>query len=112
MAFVAIANVVDVSPGAMKKVLLGDKELLVINLDGRFYTMDDRCVHMQGDLSAGTLTGNVVTCPRHGSQYDVRTGKVLRGPKIAFVKLQGKDMKVYETKVEGSAIMADIQSAA
>lgn len=110
MAFVTMVKVGEVAPGSMKKATIGGKEYLVVNLEGRFYTMDDRCAHMQGDLSAGTLEGKVVTCPRHGSQYDVTNGKGLRGPKIAFVRLAPYTMKVYETKVEGEFVMADLQA--
>jgi 3-phenylpropionate/trans-cinnamate dioxygenase ferredoxin subunit len=50
------------------------------------------------------LEGNVVTCPRHGSQFDVTNGKNLRGPKIGLVRLHTGDVKAYEVKVEGDVI--------
>jgi 3-phenylpropionate/trans-cinnamate dioxygenase ferredoxin component len=108
MAFVKIAGVGEVAPGSMKKSIIGGKEYLVVNLGGKFYAMDNRCAHMQGDLSAGTLEGNVVTCPRHGSQYDVTNGKGLRGPKIVFARLAPYTMKTYVTRVEGESVLADL----
>lgn len=100
MVFTKVARADEIPAGTMKKVMVGEKEILVVNLAGKFYAMDGRCGHMQGDLSAGTLEGSVVTCPRHGSQYEVTTAKALRGPKIV-VRMKGIDLKTYETKVEG-----------
>jgi len=49
----------------MKKVTVGDKEFLIINVDGKYYAIGARCTHAGGDLSQGSLKGNIVTCPRH-----------------------------------------------
>jgi len=107
LPYTKIASVNDVALGTMKKFMIGQKEYLVVNLGGKFYTIDDRCTHMQGDLSLGILEGNVVTCPRHGSQFDVTTGKSLRGPKIV-VRMRTGNTKAYDTKIEGSDVMVDI----
>jgi len=49
-------------------------------VDGQWCAISDRCPHAGAQLSAGELEGTVVTCPQHGSQFDVRTGERLRGP--------------------------------
>lgn len=54
--------------------------LVVYRVDGRLCAVSDRCPHAGAALSSGGLEGAVVTCPRHGSQFDVRTGERLRGP--------------------------------
>ncbi len=64
--------------GIMKKVMVGDHEVLLALAEGHFYAADNRCPHMGGDLSHGTLEGTVVTCPRHGSQFDLKDGHVIR----------------------------------
>ena len=55
-------------------------------------------------LSKGKLEGKVVTCQRHGSQFDVKTGTCIGGPKIGFIKLKAKDEITYEVKVEDKSI--------
>lgn len=108
MTYQKVATVDAIPSGSMKMVKAGEKELLVVNIGGKFYAMDNRCSHMSGDLSTGTLTDKIVTCPRHGSQYDVTSAKSVRGPKIAFVKMKGKDLASYRTKVDGLDVMVDL----
>jgi nitrite reductase/ring-hydroxylating ferredoxin subunit len=66
----------DVPPGSA--LLVGN--VAVFNVDGKFYATADECTHKQGPLSDGELDGEVVTCPYHGAQFNVCTGKVLLGP--------------------------------
>ena len=54
--------------------------LCVVRADGRLRAIADRCPHAGASLSGGTLDGAVLTCPRHGSQFDVTTGERVRGP--------------------------------
>jgi 3-phenylpropionate/trans-cinnamate dioxygenase ferredoxin subunit len=108
MSYVRVARVDELPSGSMKKVIANGKELLLANIDGNFYAMDNLCSHMKGDLSEGTLSNNVVTCPKHGSQFDLTNAKCVRGPKIAFVKMKGKDLSAYETKVEGQELLVNL----
>ncbi|NKQ54372.1 Rieske 2Fe-2S domain-containing protein [Amycolatopsis sp. K13G38] len=57
----------------------------VYQVDGRLCAVSDRCPHAGAELSTGELAGAVLTCPRHGSQFDVRTGERVRGPADAEV---------------------------
>ena len=52
----------------------------VYQVDGAVCAIADRCPHAGALLSEGELDGRQVTCPRHGSQFDVRTGERMRGP--------------------------------
>jgi nitrite reductase/ring-hydroxylating ferredoxin subunit len=54
--------------------------LAVYHVGGRLYALEDRCPHAGAMLSGGDLEGTVVTCPGHGSQFDVRDGERRRGP--------------------------------
>jgi nitrite reductase/ring-hydroxylating ferredoxin subunit len=78
--FVEVAKVSEISNGKMKHVEVDGKEVLIANVNGKFYAISDRCSHMNALLSMGTLTGNTVTCPFHGAKYDVTTGKKLSEP--------------------------------
>lgn len=108
MAFVKVASLDEIPVGRMRKVTAGSEEVLLSNIGGKVYGISAVCSHMKGDLSKGTLDGDVVTCPKHSSQYDVTSGKVLQGPKIAFLKLKGKDVKAYEGKVEGNDLLVNV----
>jgi len=63
--------------GTMRGYTANHAKVLVAHVEGRFYAMDARCPHMRADLSRGTLRGFIVTCPLHGSQFDVRDGSVV-----------------------------------
>ena len=93
----------------MKIIKLEEKEILIANVDGNYYAIGNRCTHAGGDLSRGTLEGNIVTCPKHGSKFDVTTGKVVSGPKILFLRPKIKDEPSYEVKVEGKDVLLKIE---
>jgi nitrite reductase/ring-hydroxylating ferredoxin subunit len=67
-------------PGTAIRVSVGGREIAVFNLGSTFHAIDAACTHVHGPLDKGRVEGNVVTCPWHGSQFDVRTGEVRRGP--------------------------------
>jgi nitrite reductase/ring-hydroxylating ferredoxin subunit len=80
MAMVKVANVGDVSAGASKVVEAGGKTLALFNLGGTFYALDNRCTHLGGPLGEGAIEGTRVTCPWHGSVFDITTGEVVGPP--------------------------------
>jgi nitrite reductase/ring-hydroxylating ferredoxin subunit len=89
----------------MKKVLIDDREVLIVNVEGIYYAVDNLCTHFAGDLSEGVLEGNVVTCPNHGSKFDVTTGKVVSPPAEALGRPDIEDLQTYLVKVEDQYIM-------
>ncbi|MCP8304192.1 MAG: non-heme iron oxygenase ferredoxin subunit [archaeon] len=105
MKFVKVAETSEIPMGKMKKVKLEEKEILIANVDGNYYAIENRCTHAGGDLSKGALDGRIVTCPRHGSRFDVTTGKAVSGPKILFLRFKTKDAPSFEVKVEGKDLM-------
>jgi len=102
---VRVAGIGDIPPGMMKDVMLGDKAILVANVGGKFYAVAGRCSHRQGILANGTLEASIVTCPRHGSKFDVTTGKNVGGPKVMGIRGSTGDIQAFEVKVEGSDVM-------
>lgn len=80
--------------GTMKAVVVKEQEILIAKVGDRYYAADNRCTHMGGKLSLGKLEGTVVTCPRHGSQFDLRDGSVVRWLKGAgLISVLGKVIK-------------------
>ncbi|MEN6378484.1 MAG: non-heme iron oxygenase ferredoxin subunit [Methanofastidiosum sp.] len=108
MGFVKICKVSDVKDGTMKKFEVEEKEILVSNIGGKYYAINNKCTHRNGDLSQGKLEGNIVTCPKHGSKFDITTGKVVSGPKIPLLKLKVNDEEKYEVKIDGENILIKI----
>ncbi|MGD1060419.1 MAG: non-heme iron oxygenase ferredoxin subunit, partial [Methanomassiliicoccales archaeon] len=77
MTFVEIARTSDVPRGKMKHFELAGKEILLVNVDGRFYAVSDRCAHASAPLSMGKLDGTTIVCPLHFARFDVTTGECL-----------------------------------
>jgi nitrite reductase/ring-hydroxylating ferredoxin subunit len=76
MEFVTVARVEDVAPGTVTEVTAGEETLALANVDGRFYAMQGKCLHLEGPLGEGTIDADhYLTCPWHGWKYDVETGK-------------------------------------
>ena len=68
----------DLSEGTMKAVTVEEQEVLLVRTKDGFHAVGNICPHMKGRLSQGTLDGTIVTCPRHGSQFNVTNGEVVR----------------------------------
>ncbi len=106
--FLQVATTSDIGVGKMKKVTVGETDVLIANVDGAYYAIGALCTHYAGDLSEGTLNGNVVTCPNHGSKFDVTTGKVVSPPTEPLGREEIEDETQYAVKVENGAIFVKI----
>lgn len=118
--YIPVANLNDFT--GKLKVEVEDQEILVVNVKGEIYAVSDRCGHMGPSLFYGELNDYNIECPLHGTQFDVRTGKVAstetKKPKLKFLKddldalLKGlglpivkvKPLLTYKTKVEDGVI--------
>jgi len=96
--FVHVASTSEIPEGRMKKVTVGNQQVLVVNLKGKYYAIGNVCTHLGGSLDRGILDGNEVECPLHHSHFDVTTGQVKRGPAT-------RPELVYDVKVEGGSIL-------
>ena len=83
------------------------EEVLLANVNGVYYAIGNVCTHEGGNLSKGTLQGNIVTCPKHKAQFDVTTGKVVSPPKVLFMHPKINNEPTYTVKVEGTAILLE-----
>jgi nitrite reductase/ring-hydroxylating ferredoxin subunit len=77
---VEVSEAAKLAEGELAAFDVGGVRLAVANVDGTLHVFGDTCTHLQCSLAQGDLDGTVVTCPCHGSQFDVTTGDVLRGP--------------------------------
>ena len=97
---VRIANANDVVAGAMRVFEVVGTKVSVANVGGNIYAFDDTCTHRGCSLATGKLDGTTVTCPCHGSQFDVTSGEVLRGPAEQPVRSRLVQVKSGEILVE------------
>ncbi len=109
-----VAKAEELKAGTMKKVVVEGREILLARIGDKYYAVEDRCPHMKGDLSQGKLDGTVVTCPVHGSQFDVTTGQVVRWLKGGLMSKLGsmfkppKSLSVYNVKVEAGKVFLEV----
>jgi nitrite reductase/ring-hydroxylating ferredoxin subunit len=103
--FVNVAVKSEIEPGKMKAVKVGDKDVLIVNVNGAFYAIGGKCTHHGGNLAKGTLEGKILTCPSHHAQFDVTTGKVVSHPKVPLVHPKANDEVTYEVKVDQENIL-------
>ena len=99
LLLVRIENAKDIAAGEMRVFDVAGTKVNIASVDGRLHAFDDTCTHRACSLAKGELEGTTVTCPCHGSQFDVTTGEVLRGPaqqpvRSRLVKIEGEGLLV------------------
>jgi len=87
----------DPPDGELRRVEAGGRAVCVARLDGEWIAFDDTCTHEECSLAGGELDGNVVVCPCHGSEFDVRTGDVLTPPAL-------EPLPIYEARVDDGTL--------
>ncbi len=102
MGKIIAGKVSDITPGKMIKVAVDGREILVANIDGEFFAVDDTCTHSGASLSEGELNGNVVTCGWHKAEFDCKTGKLAKFP----AKI--RDLGTYKVSVESDNVFVEM----
>jgi len=112
--FTEVAKAEEIKNGATKAVSVAGHQILIARVADKYYAVDNLCTHMKGNLSKGKLEGTVVTCPLHGSQFDISTGHVVRWLKGGLISKVGsalkpsKDLTVYNVKVEEGRVLVEV----
>jgi nitrite reductase/ring-hydroxylating ferredoxin subunit len=83
-ARIKVASIEDLASGEGRVVEAAGRTLALFNVDGRFYAMDNACVHRGGPLGEGDLDGTIVTCPWHAWRWDVTTGANVNNPAVTM----------------------------
>ena len=73
--FITVAKVEEIPPGTGKTVDVNGVWIALFNVDGSFVAVDNTCPHAGGPIGEGSLSGDIVTCPWHGWQFNIRTGQ-------------------------------------
>jgi len=101
MGFVKVTSTKKLSSANMLGVELGERKILIVNLNGKYYAIGNVCTHLACMLSDGELKGETVQCPCHGSIFNVKTGNVVKGP-------AKRSEPTFEVKVEGEQILVNL----
>jgi nitrite reductase/ring-hydroxylating ferredoxin subunit len=91
----------DVPENELNQFTLRGNEILVINRNKEFYCLDARCTHAGAPLAEGKLENNILTCPWHGSRFNIETGEVVRGP-------AKKQLRKYNSIVKENNLLVDL----
>jgi 3-phenylpropionate/trans-cinnamate dioxygenase ferredoxin subunit len=112
--FTEVSKIDELKNGTMEAVSIAGREILLAKVGDNYYAVDGRCPHMKGNLAQGKLEGTVVTCPLHGSQFDISNGRVvrwLRGglmSKVGKALKPSKDLTVYNVRVEDGRVLVEV----
>ena len=99
--WVQIARVADCPPGQCLERVAGDRIVALFNVAGNLYALDGICPHQGGPLGQGNLSGAVVTCPWHGWQFDVRTGRHQLNESVVQPQMT--------VRIDGQAVFVDVE---
>jgi 3-phenylpropionate/trans-cinnamate dioxygenase ferredoxin subunit len=99
--YLSVARVEELDDGQRLLLEVDGRPLAVFRIAGQYFAIADVCSHDDGPVAEGPLTGFEVECPRHGSHFDIRTGKVLSLPAAA-------DIPAYPVRVVDGEILVGI----
>jgi len=96
-----VCRTTEIMPGQMKKVSVDENEILVTNIDGNYFAIDDTCTHAGATLSEGKLEDSTITCDWHGAKFDCKNGKLIKFPG------EINDLKSYKVIVESNDVFVE-----
>jgi len=99
--FVEIAPTSELPNGERLFVEIEARPLVIFNIAGQFFSIGDVCSHDDGPVGEGDIEGFNITCPRHGAEFDIRTGKVMQMPAVV-------DIPAYPVRVVDGMIQVGI----
>ncbi len=99
--FVKAATKSEIADQSVKLLNIEGKRIALFNLGGEFYALDDTCPHASGPLSEGSIEGEDVECPWHGSRFNIKTGEVTAPP-------ADENVARYNVRVTGDDIEVEV----
>ena len=99
--WVNVADLDECPPGTLLDVEAGQESIVLANIDGDLYALQNRCSHQDLPLSDGELDGDRLECLYHGARFDVCTGRAVGLPAI-------KPVEVFDVEVRGQEVYVRI----
>lgn len=96
--YIDVASLAELAPGRTLKINTTVGDILLANVEGKIYAVDDMCTHEDSSLSLGCLKGELVSCTLHGSRFSVRTGQAMEEP--ATESLRRYSVRVKHGRIE------------
>lgn len=109
MNFIKAAKTSDLTEGSKIIVHMETQDILLTNVRGSYYAVENKCPHMGGSLYDGKLEGSNIVCPRHGSVFDVTTGKTVEAGTLFRIKVKVRDLKNFPVRIEGTDVLIGIE---
>lgn len=99
--FLDIAPASELPNGERLFIEVEGKSIVIFNIADQYFAIADICTHDDGPLGDGDLEGYNIVCPRHGGEFDVRTGKAVQLPVVV-------DVPAYPVRVVDGMIQVGI----
>ena len=101
MGRIIVAKTNEIKPNQIKQVSIDGKDIVVTNIDGIYFAINDTCTHAGGSLSEGKVEGSIITCDWHGAQFECRSGKLIKFPG------EIDDLRSYDVVIESDNIFVE-----
>lgn len=99
--FIDVAGVEEIKNGQRIFIELGERSIVLFNIGGEYFAIENECSHDNGPIGEGDLEGMSIVCPRHGAKFDIATGKVLSLPAV-------EDIPAYAVRIKANRIQIGI----
>ncbi len=99
--WIDVCSVDDIDQGGMYEFQRGERRILIYRLEDGLFATDNVCTHEFALLSEGWLENGTIECPLHGALFDVKTGRVERGPADCA-------LRTYPVRTEGTRVLCSI----
>jgi 3-phenylpropionate/trans-cinnamate dioxygenase ferredoxin component len=104
MTWIHVAMVDEIQEDEIKPIWLDDLELALYRTSDRYYATSGVCTHANRSLTRGWVSKGVVTCPRHGGKFDVKTGQAVAPPCVV-------SLQTYNVEVRANEIWVHVDNA-
>lgn len=101
LQYVTFLNKDELGLGQREVFDVGNRSVLLMNIDGEFYAVENMCSHAEYELADGELDGCSLHCPQHGAAFDVRTGEALSAPAV-------QPIRIYPTRLDGDDVQVEV----
>ena len=101
MKKIFVCKTTQISVGQMKKISVDGKDIVIVNIGGNYFAINDTCTHAGASLSEGKIEDSTIICDWHGAQFDCKNGKLIKFP----AKID--DLEVYNVVVEEDNILVE-----
>ena len=101
MTYVKVSSMDLIPPGSVISFQMNGKEVMVINNAGQLFCLQARCTHAGAPLAEGTIEGDILTCPWHGSKFRITDGEVIKGPAV-------KKLQVYKSNITDNFLYIEL----